>query len=104
MSILDDLGKWVDEFRSRPKPVSYVVVDPMMHWGVKDDKDGLGRRYLQCPASVLEGMKFVKHGDVESPSAVSNPLGTFGIPVYRLEDMAPDWPGLGVDHAPEVTE
>ncbi len=110
MSTFDDLVDWLAEFKKHPRPVSYIVLDPIHMGPAKDDQDGLGRRYVQCSPGVLNDVKFVKfeptdHG-IAATYSEGRPAGDVsaitGIPVYRLEDMRPDWPGLGVDHAPEV--
>ncbi len=93
---LEGLAEWVRKCAAMPKPVSYIVLDPMHMGPHKDEVDGVGRRYLVVSPGVLDGVRHMK--DREGPPSVA----ALGIDVYRWEDMAADWPGYGVDHAPET--
>ncbi len=92
---LEQLAVLARETSAMPRPVSYIVLDPMHMGPATDDVDGVGRRYLVVSPGILGEMKFVKQEEAPQPTRL------FGVPVYRLEDMRADWPGYGVDHVRE---
>lgn len=95
---LEDLLELVKEIAAMPKPISYIVLDPLHVGGPEDDEDGLGRRYLRCSPEAVKGMPRRR------ASPPDGTLALLAISVYDIKDMPADWPGLGIDHARRTTD
>ena len=89
---LADLRRWSAEIAALPEPIAYIVLDHDIAAGhAYDRRDARGKRYVAASPSFLDEAKHTKYAGVNLVGSAIAPLGLFGIPLYRCEDVPDEW-------------
>lgn len=97
--MLAQLRRWNEQIKALPEPVAYIVLDHS--WSHKlpvvKGHDAKGRLYVLTSPAVLDELEHrrISVGGLDVRALISGEVaasGLLGIPVYRREDMAEEWP------------